>query len=194
MGAAVKIRPLSSGRVDALLRLLSVYERESRACARVKAYYAACAMLGATLEAQLLVMCSLYPKDVEKTFLSMAPESRPKGRMDRWSFEQLLVIGRRAKWLPSRSHPRRPRLVGDLGDLIRELRNLVHPGKHARDYPKVRVRRAHFGDAQAIFDVANSWLLDHIHKSLRQAGGGRSSTSRPPHNHSKIVTPRLLGS
>jgi hypothetical protein len=160
---------LSDAAFDRLVTLIRRYERESQRCAEVKAYYAACAMLGAAVEGSLLAMCCAYPKEVKRAIQSLPENERPRGRWKRWALHQLLIVAKTAGWLPARRGKRGRLKVGDWAELLQELRNLVHPGKHLRSYPKVRIRRGHLADARTVFEAVNDHLYQKLAADLRDA-------------------------
>lgn len=143
------------------------YERETRACAKARAYYAGCIMLGATLEGSLLAMCDMFQDEAEAAISSLPKEKQPRGHLLRWDLNELIVIARRAGWLPAREKERSARKIGDWVEMLRDLRNLVHPGRHVREYPKLRLRAFVFHNAREVFEAANDWILDRIYRDLR---------------------------
>lgn len=170
------LRPFSEKKLDALFKLVGRYERESLICAEYRAYYAACVTIGAALEGALLAMCNMRVNDVEDLLASLPPGNRPRGAMDRWGMDELVMVANRLGWLPARVHPKGRLHIGDLSLLVKELRNLAHPGKHIREYPAIRLRKDHYGDARAIFDTAIDWLRHHIAKRVTK----KQQLSRKP--------------
>lgn len=164
-----RLRMLSQSRSNRLLKLINGYDREVRRCAKVRAYHAACILLGAQLEGMLLAICDMYPKEVRKWFRQQPPKQRPQNAIDQWRLDSLSRVARDLGWLPTRSSSRAPRKAGDWIDLLRELRNLVHPGKHLRDYPKIRIGKLHLSDAEVVFGAANRWLLSKVTTDLQRA-------------------------
>lgn len=166
----VRLRMLSKGRFNNLIRLINAYDREVQRCTKARAYYAASAFLGAQLEGMLLGMCDLFPEDVRKWFAKLPPkERRKKNAIDRWDLDTLFRVARDLEWLPARSNPRGHYKIGDWVNLIKEMRNLVHPGRHLRDYPKLRIGNTHLRDAKDVFNAANSWLMAKIGDDLERA-------------------------
>ncbi len=53
---------LTEDQYNEFLRLMGVYRREAGKCRKSKAYLAGCVMLGAALEAQLMVLVHLFQK------------------------------------------------------------------------------------------------------------------------------------
>lgn len=43
---------------------------------------------------------------------------------------------------------------------------MVHPGKHLRDYPKVRLAKANVLDAREVFEAANEWLYQKLAQDI----------------------------
>jgi hypothetical protein len=117
----------------------------------------------------LLAVCSCYPDEVEQ-YLGKLPATHKlrKTRSQDWVLADLIQVAAALDWLPARTSPRARRKIGDWVHLVRELRNLAHPGKHIRDYPGVRVGRAHWSDALTAFTIAHDALLATVNESLRQ--------------------------
>jgi hypothetical protein len=49
---------------------------------------------------------------------------------------------------------------------LRGLRNYVHPGVWSREQKPLRFTKGVFNVVFEIFEVANDWLLHHVHKSM----------------------------
>lgn len=162
-------RPFSERRFNSLSEIIKRYVRESRICAKNRVYYAACITLGAALEGALLAMCDLQFGEVELLLASLPSNERPRGPVDRWGMDDLLKVATRLGWLPARAHEKARRRVGDWSHLVKELRNLAHPGRHIRDYPDVRLRKAHYDDARWVYGAAIEWLEHHNSKRLIEA-------------------------
>ena len=140
-----------------LYTLIDQYKSESSSCARAGAFYAACATLGAALETLLLAYCYQRPDDVRGALDRLIKEHRPKSRNpNNWSLHDLIKVAYAAGWLP----------IFQIGDseyhtsawinLIRDVRNLLHPGKHLRGRPKVRIGSDTFEDASAVYTLIAS--------------------------------------
>src|SRR5262245_9369259 len=104
-----KLTPVKGKRLDTLNDVMRRYERDAEIAAKHRAYYAACMAIGSALEAALLAMCSVYPEKVA----TLPPADIPKGRMDRWTLDQLIKIANQLGWLPARKHPNARTIVGD---------------------------------------------------------------------------------
>src|SRR6202158_3393035 len=130
---------LSNEKYNLLRKIILRYHSEAEKCASVRAYYAACVMIGAALEAMLLQMCDLFEDEVGQAVLKLP--RRPKGTIENWGLDDLIKIAVALGWLPARrgldvAEPG----IGELAHLIRRLRNLSHPGVHLREMDEVPLR------------------------------------------------------
>jgi hypothetical protein len=157
---------------DRLNELMKVYSREARKCVRGKAYLAATLMEVAAFEAGLQAMCFLYPKEVKRTKVYAGKSFR--GRRNRaleFSLYQLINLADELKWLPPKRFTwagKRTSIAG-FSHEIREARNLVHPGKFARQHDPLKFTRGVYDVVCEVIDVANSWLLNRVEQSLVKA-------------------------
>jgi hypothetical protein len=100
--------------------------REAKRCADSDAYFAACVMLGAALEANLLATVLVC----EARLRAAGVWPKGKGNPMRWGLGQLMELATDADWLG----------VFDVdgwegenaGDALHYLRNGVHPGRFVR--------------------------------------------------------------
>lgn len=60
---------------------------------------------------------------------------------------------------------KRTNLAGFVHEL-RGLRNYVHPGVWSRAQKPMKFTKGVFNIVFEIFEVANDWLLHHVHKSM----------------------------
>lgn len=160
-------RPVTGSRFEALLSLIDRYHTEAQRAAKARAYYAACALIGSALEGSLLAMCTVRKSEVEQHIAALAPDQRPPKAAQDWALNQLIALAAALAWLPARPNKHARRRIGDWIHVVRELRNLVHPGKHIREYPRVRVGSRHWSDAQALFRLANDAPLNLVLADLR---------------------------
>jgi hypothetical protein len=177
--AARNFRPVSGQRYDALLKLIVRYRNEAEKAAKVRAYYAACILIGSALEGSLLAMCTARAEDVEDCLAGLPRNQRPPKAAQDWTLNQLLAVAAALQWLPARPNKYSRTRLADWAHLIRELRNLVHPGKHIREYPRVRLGCHHWRDAKAVFDLANDSLLDLVQVDLRMQMRRHGIVPRP---------------
>ena len=107
------------------------FEAEARICAEGGAYHAASIMIGSAIETALLFAC-LNRSDDALNARGRLPDAERPGRANpkRWTLRELAIVADEAGWLPDfevEDHMLRSR---QLLDMMRNLRNLVHPGDH----------------------------------------------------------------
>ena len=158
---------------DRLNELMHYYQREARRCLRSKAYLAATVMQVAAFEAGLQAMCVLYPAEVRRTTTYAKKHFRGKRhRALEFSLHQLINIADELGWFPAkhiRWAGKRTTLAGYAHE-IRKVRNYVHPGVWTRDRVKpLKFTKGVYGVADEVIEVANSWLLHRLEKSLSKA-------------------------
>jgi hypothetical protein len=127
--------PLDSAAAFELLRLATIYHEQANACRKEGARLASCLMLGATVEAMLIAVINLFSDEVRPVAIEKKLNLE---ELLRWDFGKLLDVVKAAKLLPEKLnlHPKMdPRPVKDPvpTDKIREVRNLVHPGRYLRE-------------------------------------------------------------
>ena len=159
---STKFRSLGPKKSSQLSRLIGRFDKEAERCAAARAYYAACVMQGAVLEGLLISICDCYDDEVRSYLESLPATERPRGQLLRWDLDHLIKIAVALEWLPGRKRARGPRKIGDWLLLVKELRNLSHPGRHLRDYPNVTLRKAHYMDSYAIVRAAS----DHLYAKV----------------------------
>jgi hypothetical protein len=150
---------LSKEQFQLLRKILARYYREAEKCASVRAYYAACIMIGGAFEALLLQICDLFKDEAAEAVAKLPKKQRPKGSIEEWYLNDLTRVAVAAGWLPTRrgfdlAEPG----VGELAHLIRRLRNLSHPGVHLREVGEVPLRAAYYRVAYEIFNSSREWL------------------------------------
>jgi hypothetical protein len=136
--------------------------KESELCAQAEAYYAACVMLGATIEAAMLALCH---KNKEKALLvatsKLPSKIRPKTGSEpaTWTFAQLVHVADAAGWLPNFQ-------IADMGlsskgliNLTRELRNSVHPGRYIDNKLRIKIAEQDYKDAKAIYQIVKNYVI-----------------------------------
>jgi len=157
-----------STRFDALQHAINIYRLESEKCKRSRAYLAGCILQGALLEASLTSMALVYRESVSKT----RRYRRVKDRIDsqyhrsvRWlrdfSLADLEAIAIELRWVIG--------LQREL-EVLRDTRNLIHPGKYADESGKRkpinrRYYQSHYAKLLRITDA----LYNKLEKSLREA-------------------------
>jgi hypothetical protein len=128
---------------------IAVYEREALLSASASAFYAASVMLGAAAEARLLEAVLSRP-DEARTALSCLPRAQKPRNADplRWSLEHMIAVADAAGWLGVIEDGEVGANVSTWLLAVRDLRNLLHPGRHARDKPHAIIGSEEYVDAK----------------------------------------------
>ncbi len=161
-------------RSERLNILFTRYRGEAQVCAEAGGYLAACVMLGAALEGALVSMAELKAlrPDIEKSSEAVRDKNGDLVPPENWPFRKLLALAKELNWLPAKLPPDEDIDLhealerGDVGDFVeyvKEVRNLVHPGKYAREYPDVSIGDKHYEDCYTVFGLSIRhlmWRLD----------------------------------
>lgn len=84
-----------------LISLAMFYDQEAKRCAEARAYFAACALEAAALEALFLAMCNTFREEVMKTKVYQKAKSKFKtDNFFDFKLEQFIRAAREAAWLP----------------------------------------------------------------------------------------------
>jgi hypothetical protein len=156
-----------------LLRLCRLYRREAEKCMEARSYLAGCVMVGAALEADLILMCDCYSDEIPVGLIPKGRNGKCKHLSD-WSLFQLLRVARECNWLPSgltlgdRWNQKKAE-VGDYAVVVKETRNLVHAGRYIKDFPKSRLTKRRMEMCFEILEAASDHLLAKLHTSLKAA-------------------------
>ena len=153
-----------------LWRLSRVYWREALRCENTKAFLAGAVMLGSALETLLILMANAHPDEAEATIPKKKGQGRP---LLEWKLADLLKVAKAANWLPSGLNleddwNRRKAKLGDYAEVVRMVRNLVHPARYFKDHYRSRVTARYL---QRQFDVVlncRDWLLARNNEVLRK--------------------------
>ena len=151
-------------------RLQRFYWQEALRCEEAKAYLAGCVMIGSALETLLILMVNAHEDEAERTGRVPNKKGKPKPLLD-WDFAELLRVAKAARWLPSGLNMgdewnSRKALIGDYAEVVRMVRNLLHPTRYTADHYRSRVTRKYL---QRQFELAlhcRDWLAHHNSKSL----------------------------
>ena len=145
----------------ATAKLIEVYEEEAIKCAAAKAYYAACVMLGSAAEATILLRCIQRPTQLAAA-RSMIPASRGfhKGGPSHWNLSQLIEVANQAGWAANLQTKNVLIHIVALISHLHEIRNLVHPGRHASRKPHVSIGHEQFADAHTAY-LALRYAFEH---------------------------------
>jgi len=164
---------LSEELYNEVLLLVGYYRREAEMCRDSKAFLAGCIMIGAAFEAMLLAFVNCYPEEASTSRNAPRRKGSVRPLLD-WSLADLLAVAKERMWLPSglsrgdEWNEARAQ-IGDYGEVIRDIRNLVHPARYAIDFPRKRITGRYLEASFKILDVAIDYLQNKIEGSLREA-------------------------
>ncbi len=153
-----------------VLKVFELYKDEAAKCAEADACLAGCVLLASALEASLLAMTRCFPVEVAR--FAASSKARELGRpASDWGLSQLLTVARGLRWLPeseetqARMDPERAQ-VGDLVDVIRMVRNLIHPAIYLKDYEGERLDSRALEVSFRILDASCSSLTARLEDAL----------------------------
>jgi hypothetical protein len=153
-----------------LHRLQRVYWREALSCEESKAHLAGWVMLGSALETLLILMVNVYADEAEQT--GQAPQKNGQIKpLLAWNLAELLKVAKAANWLPagldlSGEWSGRKARVGDHAEVVRMVRNLVHPARFVADHPRGRVTSKFLQHQFEVMRACRDWLADRNNRSL----------------------------
>jgi hypothetical protein len=153
-----------------LHRLSRVYWREALLCEKTGAYLAGCTMLGSCLENILILMINAHSEDVESTGKVPHLKSKPKALLN-WTFAELLRVAKSAGWLPSAPDLKdgwsgRKAKIGDYAEVVRMVRNLVHPARYLKDFCRKELTKKYLQQQFDVVSLCCEWLAERNSKSL----------------------------
>jgi hypothetical protein len=161
---------LDNGQAKELWRLSGFYWREALKCEQANAYLAGCAMIGSALEVLLMLMVDCHPEEAEATGKLPKEKGKTKPLHD-WILGDLLAVAKAANWLPTQrdlrdtSNRKRPK-IGDYAELVRAVRNLIHPSRYLTDHYRCRVTKRYLARQFDIAMLCRDWLVHHNNERL----------------------------
>jgi len=131
------------------------YEEDARRAAEAKAYSAAIISLGASLEGLLLLRCFRSQHKAIRTAKKLPRSKRPRypEYLTTFTFDNLIQVCLKAGWLPTVSTTYAHYNSAGLANILRELRNYVHPARHAKEKPWSEICERDYNDAYAIYII-----------------------------------------
>lgn len=147
--------------IPALKDIVVRHEEEASRAASAAAYAAGVLLLGAALEGLLLIRCLRSKRKAIRTASALPKKQRPQFPDDptKWRLETLITTCLSAGWLPRISTGYAQYAPAALGDILRKMRNLVHPGRCLREKPWSETYERDYKDAEAIYVTLRSKLL-----------------------------------
>jgi hypothetical protein len=173
MATASGFAELQHEQFEELLRLSLAYHREARRCRAARAYLGGCVMLGASLESSLMAMVHCFSDEVAQANAVPTVRGKPKPLLD-WSLNELLRVAKRLGWLPARlalDEPwdRKRAKIGDYAEVVRRLRNLLHPARYLADHSRKRLTKRHLGLSFEVLQIAGEHLYQELAVSINGA-------------------------
>lgn len=146
--------------VPAIKDIVIRYEEEARRAATVNAYSSAVISVGSAIEGLLIIRCLKSQRKAIRIADSLTKRIKPSVRIRKepiaWKFETLIEVCYQAGWLPPIETEGAKFNAGQLAHILRQMRNLVHPGRHVRERPWITIDRRDYDDAEAIYKVLRS--------------------------------------
>jgi len=153
-----------------ILALFAFYRDEAERCRKSGAYLASCVLLASALEAALLAMAECFAGEVAHLRRRSQAKELRRPRKE-WGLSQLLVVAKSLEWLPS-SHKDVDDLdphdakVGDYVEVVRVIRNLIHPGIYLREYPGEAITEKHLEISYKVLEIACECLSQRLERAL----------------------------
>jgi hypothetical protein len=154
-----------------ILRLSMIYYQQAERCRDNNAFLAGCVMIGAALEALLLAIANCFPEEV------VASPSAPRidayiKPLANWSLAELIAVAKDCNWLPSTLSLKdewdaAKAKIGDYAEVVRQIRNLIHPSRYAMDMPCKRITKRYLESSFNILTVVTQHLENKIFESLQ---------------------------
>lgn len=164
---------MSENDFDSLQKLMRQYHKEAQRCKLANAPLAGCLMLAAAMEAVLLSMAYCFKDEVlaTETFRKIGEKDLRK-----WNLKDLVALARETKWLPSKLpidkiarlsgiEPEEALKQGDVGyfaEAVREVRDLVHPGRNLRLWAGVEVTKEYLSLLKRRFRQSSMFSMSSL--------------------------------
>ncbi len=162
---------LDGSQAKELFDIETRYYCEAHKCHDAQAYLAGCVMLGSALEANLMAMVSFYPNEVDAWYKQRYPQPKSAKRLLDWNLGMLLEVANGLGWLPvgeTQGVDPKDWRIGNHAQVIRILRNSIHPGRCLKDFTG---HRPAADDLTAAFNVLDGvYLRLHAVLSAKKQG------------------------
>jgi len=162
--------------ITAVTSALETYEREAKLSAEAGAFYAATVMLGAAAEARLLAEFLTHPGDTSAALGKLNRAEKPRNDDPlHWSLEHLVIVAKSAGWIGTIENDDVGVNLGAWLLSLRDTRNLLHPGRHARGKPHGIVGSEEYVDGQFAYTALCVSLANATTKKEPQTQARRPS-------------------
>jgi len=159
--------------IPALKDIVIQYEKDAERSASAGAYSAAVTLLGAGVEGLLIIRCLCSPKKASRIVKALPSKFRPKFPDDptSWNFKTLIETCLAANWLPPVSTSIAKYNPAGLADILRLMRNYVHPGRHVRKRPWLETDEDDYKDSRAIYLTLRKAVLSSRRRKAVMSDG-----------------------
>ena len=160
---------LTERQFNDLMWLYEVYYREAQRCQKGKSYLSGSIMIAAAMETALLATVYRFSEELARATRVPKRKGRPRPLL-KWSLAELLAVAKELRWLPSHlslrdAWDRKRAKIGDYAEVVRQVRNLVHPGNYAAWHSPSRVTAKHLRFCFEVLHLAT----EHLHRKLEDA-------------------------
>jgi hypothetical protein len=155
---------------DRFGKMSRYYHREAERCASASAYFSACILAAAALEALLLSYCYVEDRQVRTTLAYKQKKFKAKrNRFSEFNLYQLINIAAELNWIPSKEIriDKRTTTLKELLHAVRETRNTIHPAVWAQEGGPFKVKNGRYRFVYEVFDVTREILYQRIISRLR---------------------------
>lgn len=155
--------------------LIKNFERESRVCAKSKAYYSACVMRGAATEALLLEMAIQNEESVIKAMEELRRKKEIRSQnLKRLTLDELLKIAKYLEWLPQYKYKERLFDLPWWAELIKDTRNAIHPGRIVDAERITMVTKSDYNTVTAVYNLLKAESASLLRRRTSKSDPGYS--------------------
>ena len=153
-------------------RIAIQYKREARKCYTAKAYLSGCILMGAAMEALLLSAINCFP-EIISTAKSAPTKKREIKHFEKWKLKELLAVANELNWLPcalskDEEWNTANAKIGDYVDIVRQIRNLIHPVQYAKEFSRKRITKKYLDACFSIVDAASDNLSKVVNMIIEE--------------------------
>ncbi|MYH71223.1 MAG: hypothetical protein F4153_01365 [Acidimicrobiia bacterium] len=117
-------------------------------------------MIGSAMETVLLRACINHRDGAVNALMHLSDSKRPKSKNpEKWTFNQLVMIVDEAGWLPNIEVGDETISSYELTDMVRQLRNMLHPTCYLSNGHKLDIERK-YANALATYVFLKQHLVE----------------------------------
>lgn len=163
--------------MDKLTKLSNIATKlnnDAKKCATYKSYFAASLLATSSLEAILIGMCYCFSEKAKlsKIYKYHGDKKGFKRKNDRFTeltLYELIKIADELSWIPSEDikiNHKKTVKFNELLYYVRDMRNLIHPGKMVIEMPKYNFNKQDFDRIYEIIEVTREILYKKLIDSI----------------------------